>query len=219
MPRPLTLLLSIFLLCAGYAQAQTTSSAQKSTFQVSATSAWTDTGMDLQSGDAVEISATSSAADGESACDPKGLSSPSSDLPLPSAPAGALLARLHAQGAVPLLVGAGTELKIEEPSHLFLGMNMAEAAPCQGSLTVRVRVIPAGTSATSVGSSTSEPQSKTRGEQLKSQLGTAAQVFMQGQFGFGNKSEATASNSAAAGTTGGADASPALALTVSNTPL
>jgi hypothetical protein len=218
MPRSSTLLLALLLLCARYAQPQTTPTAQKSTFQVSATRAWTDTGMDLQSGDSVEISSSASA-DGPPACDPKGVSSPSSDLPLPAAPAGALLARLHAQGAVPILVGAGTELKIEESSHLFLGMNMAGAAPCQGSLTVRVRVIPAGTIATSVGSSTSEPQSKTRGEQLKSQLGTAAQVFMQGQFGFGSKSEPTASDSAAPGTTAGADASPAVALTVSSTPL
>jgi hypothetical protein len=218
MPRPSSLPLATLLLCAVYAQAQTTSAAQKATFQVSATSAWTDTGMDLQSGDAVEISSSASA-EGSPACDPKGVSSPSANLPLPTAPAGALIARLHAQGAVPLLVGAGTELKIEESSHLFLGMNMAGAAPCQGSLTVKVRKIPAGTSTTSVGSSTSEPQSKTRGEQLKSQLGTAAQIFMQGQFGLGNKSEASGSNATSAGTTSGPDASPAVALTVSNTPL
>jgi hypothetical protein len=218
MPRPSSLPLATLLLCAVYAQAQTTSAAQKATFQVSVTSAWTDTGMDLQSGDAVEISSSASA-EGSPACDPKGVSSPSANLPLPTAPAGALIARLHAQGAVPLLVGAGTELKIEESSHLFLGMNMAGAAPCQGSLTVKVRKTPAGTSTTSVGSSTSEPQSKTRGEQLKSQLGTAAQIFMQGQFGLGNKSEASGSNATSGGTTSGPDASPAVALTVSNTPL
>jgi hypothetical protein len=96
-------------------------------------------------------------------------------------------------------------------------MNMAGTAPCQGTLAVKVRKVPAGSataSATSAG--TSGAQQKTRGQQLKSQLGTAAQVFMSGQFGMG-KSESSASNATSATT---ADASSTVAaLKVSDAPL
>jgi hypothetical protein len=63
-------------------------------------------------------------------------------------------------------------------------MNMSGAPLCQGELAVKVRVIPAGASATT----TTDSQQKSRGEELKSQLSTAAQVFMSGQFGL-SKSE------------------------------
>jgi hypothetical protein len=215
MSRHSILLLAIFLLCGSQLWGQTTSTAQTVTFQVSTAQPWTDTGIDLQSGDSVEISAAASS--GSGACDPKGVSAPSGDLPLTTAPAGALIARLHAQGAVPLLVGAGTELQIDETSHLFVGMNMAGTAPCQGTLAVKVRKIPAGTATASASSAgASDAQQKTRGQQLKSQLGIAAQVFMSGQFGMG-KSESSASNPTS-GTT--ADASSAVAaLKVSDAPL
>jgi hypothetical protein len=212
MSRQSTLLLATLLLCACQVQTQTVPTTQNFTFQVSAAQPWTDTGLDLQTGDAVEISpvASSSLA---SACDPKGVSPPTANLPLSTAPTGALIARLHAQGAVPLLVGAGTELHLEESSHLFLGMNTAGAATCQGAITVKVHKVPAGSAAT-----TSDGKQKTRGEQLKSQMGTAAQIFMAGQFGLG-KSESSASNATSSGTTSGGDATSAAALTVSNAPL
>ena len=221
MPRQWTLLLAALLLCAPRLTAQT--AAQDFTFQVSAAQTWTDTGLDLQSGDVLEISASPAASSvpGAPACDAKGLSgnaTPAADLPLPTAPAGALIARLHSQGAAPLLVGASTELRLQEPSHLFLGMNLASLAPCQGSLTVKVHKIPASLTATSATSAAGAPvqtlatsdatksppssasagaaggQQQARGEQLKSQLETAAQVFMSGQFGSGKTDSGTNSN-------------------------
>src|ERR1017187_4769486 len=69
------------------------------------------------------------------------------DLPLPSAPVGALIARLHAHGSAPVLVGASREFHIAEPSHLMLGMNMSGTPPCQVGISVKVHVIPAGSSA------------------------------------------------------------------------
>lgn len=218
MAKHLILPIALVLLCAAQFQAQVTTTAQSYTVQVSTSEAWTDTGLDLKSGDAVEISATASSAGGASACDPKGVSAPSAELPLPTAPAGALIARLHSQGATPLLIGSGTELQIKESSHLFLGMNMANAPLCQGTLAAKVHVIPAGSSAaSSAPSSGTEAQQKTRGEVLKSQLGTAAQVFMQGQFGFG-KSESSASNATSGATTGDVPV-PAVSLKVSDAPL
>jgi hypothetical protein len=145
--------------------------AQDSAFVVSTSAAWVDTGLDLQSGDLVQISATSSSG----GCDPGGLSGATSaaNLPLPSAPAGAVIARLHASGATPVLIGSGHDLNIEAASHLFLSVNVAGDAPCPGTFSVKVHRVANG--ATS--------GSGNRGDQLKSQLATAAEIFMQGQFG------------------------------------
>jgi len=171
------------------AEAQSSSAKQEFTVQVSSTQPWTDTGLDLQSGDRVKISAAVSDANsndsGSSACRPTGASSGGnqSNLPLTSANPGAMIAKLHAHGAAPLLIGSGRELQIEETSHLFLGMNLAATNACQGSLTVQIQKLPANSAADS-----NPNQGTTRGEQLKSQLSNAAQVFMSGQFGLG-KSE------------------------------
>ena len=260
MASQLTLLLATLVFCASQLGAQATSTTQDLTFQISAAQPWTDTGLDVQSGDELEISATAAASSvpdrhavpGAPVCDPggvKGSGAPAADLPLPAAPEGALLARLHAQGASPLLVGATTQLHIAESAHLFLGMNVAGTPPCQGSLTVKVHRNPAGSMAADtpasggvennlvstsnttnakptspVSSETAEGQQKTRGEQLKSQLATAAQVFMSGQFGIGksesNSNATSAATSGAAGNTSGADASTAPApLKMSDTPL
>jgi hypothetical protein len=217
------------LLCAYGLSAQVTSTAQTYTVQVSTAQAWTDSGLDLQSGDELALSAAPSSdqpvASGVPACDPKGVTATAlqAALPLPNAPPGALIARLHAHGAAPVLVGASREFHIAEPSHLMLGMNFSGTAPCQGTIAVTVHVIHAGsnsasanstsTSSTSTSAGAAGGQSTDRGQQLKSQLATAAQVFMSGQFGMG-KSEASASNA----TSAGADAAPA-PLKVSDAPL
>jgi len=215
-------LLTTLLLSASQLGAQVTSTAQNITVQVSTGQSWTDTGLDLQSGDELEISASASSdkqVSGAPACDPKGVTgaiAQTADLPIPTAPAGALIARLHAHGASPLLVGASTQLHISSPSHLMLGMNISGTPPCQGDLAVKVHVIPAGSTATS----TTEGQQKTRGEQLKSQLATAAQVFMSGQFGMG-KPEATsnATSETSSANTSNADAATTVPpLKVSDTP-
>jgi hypothetical protein len=175
-------------------------------FQVSPSQAWTDTGLDLQAGEAVKISATASGS-GASACDPKGsTAAPGGQLPLPSAPAGALIARLHQQGT-PVLVGAGTDLNIQESSHLFLGLNESGTASCQGTISVKVEKMAAGSTA----------GTESRGAQLKSQLSTAAQVFMQGQFGLGNSG--TGGTGANAVSPNAGTATNAVALKLSNAPL
>jgi LssY C-terminus len=184
---------------------------EEQTFQVPAAQSWTDTNLEFQSGDVIKISASASS----TSCDPKGVTgtAAASDLPLPSAPAGALLAKLHAQGAAPVLVGAGTDLHIAEASHLFLGMNAGSSAPCQGSLSVKVEKTSAAAQAASAA------DQKTRGQQLKSQLATAAQVFMAGQFGVNKPASdaAGAPNSAVAN--GDTAPSPAPALTISDSPI
>ena len=186
-------------------------------FHVLAAAGWTDTGLDLQSGDVVKITAESSIASEKHSdssapvCSPAGLSTAAapSGLPLPSAPPGALIARLHAQGATPVLVGSSSDLHIEEASHLLLGMNTSAAPSCQGGFTVKVQRV----------ASTGAAAEQTRGAQLKSQLNNAMQVFMAGQFGLG-KSETDASKDGSSSLSSGtATAGSPDPLTVSDRPL
>jgi len=221
MARQSTPLLVTLLICASELVAQVAITARDITVQAPTSQPWTDSGLDLESGDVLEISATASsdqeAGAGMPACDPKGVTGTSTrtaGLPLPSAPAGALIARLHAHGAAPLLVGASREFHIAEPAHLMLGMNVSGTPLCQGELAVKVHIIPAGSSATSA----TESQ-KTRGEQLKSQLSTAAQVFMSGQFGMGKSDSGTFNATSSDSVSGGDASASASPLKVSDTPL
>jgi len=150
------------------ASSATPTFAQDSTFTVPTAAAWVDTGIDLQSGDSIQITATSSVGE----CDPNGTGAASNNAPLPSAAAGALIAKLNAE-ATPTLVGSSDSLNITEASHLFLSANVTGNPPCQGKFSVKVHK---GTSADS-------SANQNRGQQLKSQLAEAAEVFMQGQFG------------------------------------
>ena len=215
--------LSAILFCFPFASAQTNSSTQDFTFQVSSAQPWTDTALDLQTGDALEISASADdSSSGTPACEPKGINgrAQTGDMPLPSAPAGALIARLHAHGASPVLVASGTQLHIASPSHLFLGMNFAGTGLCQGALTVKVHRTSAMSSPPP---SASDQTQQTRGAQLKSQLATAAQVFMQGQFGLGSSSTSNSNTPATNATSPDAtssSASPVLPpLRLSDAPL
>jgi hypothetical protein len=209
--------LAVLILSVCQVAAQSSSSSPLE-FHVSAAAGWTDTGLDMQSGDVVKITAESSVSSekhtdsGAPVCSPAGLSNKAaqSSLPLPSAPPGALIARLHAQGATPVLVGSSSDLHIEEASHLLLGMNTSTAPSCQGGFTVKVQRV----------ASTGAAAAQTRGAQLKSQLNNAMQVFMSGQFGLdASKSDTGASKGNSSLSSGGITATPAVALTVSDQPL
>jgi uncharacterized low-complexity protein len=106
------------------------------------------------------------------------------------------------------------ELRIEEPSHLFLGVNASGEPPCAGAFLVTVHRVAAGAS---------EASSQPRSQQLKSQLSAAAQIFMEGQFGEG-KSAAGTNGATDAASGGSAESSanqpmPAPALKLSSAPL
>lgn len=189
-------------------------------FEVSATQTWTDTGIDLKAGDSVKISATAVPVTSGQACDPKGLGAPSSSLPLSSAASGALIAKLHDK-TTPLLVGASGTLPIIDASHLFLGINASGTFPCQGGFSVTIEVSSknaAASPSTSPSSSASSgaTDEEARGKQLKSQLSEAAQVFMQGQFGWGKGEGGSGGSNAAAGSGAG---SSTVSLDISKAPL
>ena len=207
--------LAAFLLFASQLRAQSSAVPQDFTFSMSSSPSWTDTGIDLHSGDIVRVSAVPAgiSASGLPACDPAGLKNIGAipgDLPVPSANSGALIAKFHAAGGAPVLIGISNEFHIDQESHLFLGMNVSGAPPCQGGFTVKVERVAAGTSANS-------ENSQTRGAQLKSQLATAAEVFMSGQLGLGNSSSGASTIAASPGA--GSPTTPVAVLSLSPTPL
>ncbi len=207
------LLAGVFASPAVSAQFQIATPGRDYSFTISTAQPWTDTGVDLQAGDVLEIHATSA-----ESCDPAGVSgAASTGLPVVSAPAGALIARLQAQG-VPVLIGSGKQLTAEGPGHLFLGVNASGAPPCSGSFAVKVHIAaPATPTAPVAGNSltagspsgastatTSQPAASSTGAQkpapaqdIKSKLASAAQVFLAGQFGGGATPSATSSSAVA----------------------
>jgi len=98
-------------------------------FNVVASQVWTDTGLDLEAGDRVHIYGTVMACEGPRP-------SEKAHLPLPSAPGGALLAKLHGE-ARPILASPDADLPIIDVSHLYLGVN---GWTCHGTLPARVHV-------------------------------------------------------------------------------
>ena len=209
------LLAAAFTLPAASAQFQIATAGRDYSFTISTAQPWTDTGVDLQKGDILQFHATSS-----ESCDPAGVSGAAgTGLPVVSAPAGALIARLQAQGG-PILIGSGKQVKAEESGHLFLGVNASGAPPCSGSFAVKIHIAagatpaapvagsslpsnsqPAASSSTPSASpaSSTEAQKTAAAQDIKSKLAGAAQVFLAGQFGTGTKPSAVSSSVVPAG--------------------
>jgi hypothetical protein len=181
--------------------------AQDYKFTIPTAQTWTDTGVDLHNGDTLAVTASA----GANGCDPSGVSGTGagSGLPLANAMPGALIARLQ-DGGAPLLVGPSQELHAAGDGHLYLGVNAAGTAPCQGSFAVKVHITPQGgaqlqseasTPATgeALAQKTSAPTSTTAAptanpaqpkstgsgdvKDIKGALNTAAQTWLSGQFG------------------------------------
>jgi hypothetical protein len=203
------------LVLVGQLNAQSGSSPQQLSFHISPAPSWTDTGLNLQAGDAVMISVVSpgSSQNPSNHCDPagsNGTAGNAANLPVPDARPGALIAKLEVDASA-ILIGAQKELNIDKNAHLFLGMNGAGTPPCQSGLEVKVQVSGPGSD-----NANAATQPKTRGDQLKSQLANAAQVFMSGQFG--TKPGANPDSATSASGSGG-EASTPPTLHVSNTTL
>ena len=98
-------------------------------FTVAAHKVWIDTGLDLKPGDRIHVYGGVIACGGPSPREKQ-------HLPLPSAPGGALIAKLHAE-AEPILATPDADLPILTPSHLYLGVNGWQ---CSGSIPAKVHV-------------------------------------------------------------------------------
>ena len=156
--------------CQSIAQTTAPTAGNDYSFNVSTTEPWTDSGVEFTAGDALTITAS-----GTQSCDPQGVAGAATqNLPVATALPGALIAKLGAQGT-PQLVGSSKEINVDTPGHLFLGVNTAGKPACEGTFVVKVH-----------------RQAQSRGDVLKQQLGTAAAVFMAGQFGIGSDNATTA---------------------------
>jgi hypothetical protein len=220
--------------------------AQDYKFTISTSQPWTDTGVDLHSGDSLAITATG--AKGTS-CDPGGTEILSTQhLPVASALPGALIARLQ-EGGPATFVGASQILPVAGDGHLFLGVNTEgtgmESAPSHCSFSVKVHITArggtelqsdsaattpseslTGNASTAKSSATSAAAStNTSGEKdvtdIKGALGTAAQTWLSGQFGGMKAATTPAATSSATEGSSTATAATAAApmLKLSNSPL
>lgn len=115
--------------------------AQDYKFTIPTAQSWTDTGVDLHNGDTLAITASA----GANGCDPAGVAGTGAapNLPVPGGMPGSLIARTQETGA-PTLVGPSQSLRVPGDGHLYLGVNFAGAAPCQGNFAVKVHVTPQG---------------------------------------------------------------------------
>jgi LssY C-terminus len=131
---------------------------------VSSGQAWTDSQIDLQSGDVLQIDATP----GKGGCGPGAVrtTSPSPRLTVNTALPGALIAKVD--DGTPFLIGPHKTLAIDQPGHLFLGLNSGSKPPCGGNIEVKLQL-------------TKVPV----GSQIKSKLEAAVQTWLSGQFGTG----------------------------------
>lgn len=151
---------------------------------ISTTQPWTDTEVELQSGDSLKLTATP---DG---CDPQGSGTGDGVLPVPNASPGALLAKLQSKGAA-MLVGGARDISVSENGRLFLGVNASGPPSCKGAFSVVIHLTPAGgasgasTAPTDVKSAATAGQPASQTAELKKKLTTAAQIWMAGQFGTG----------------------------------
>jgi len=156
-----------FAVCQIVAQAASPSSASGGndySFNVATTQPWTDTGLELQTGEVLEITAS-----GTQSCGPQGISGASAQgLPIAGALPGALIAKLQAQGTA-VLIASSKEVTVDAPGRLYLGINAGKMPPCKGSYAVKVH--------------RQAQAASSRGGVLKQQLATAAEVFAAGQFG------------------------------------
>src|SRR5215831_12815865 len=106
------------LVLVGQLNAQSGSSPQQLSFHISPAPSWTDTGLNLQAGDAVMISVVSSGSSQNSSdqCDPAGSNVTAGNaptLPVSDARPGALIAKLEVDTPA-ILIGAQRELSIDK---------------------------------------------------------------------------------------------------------
>ena len=211
---------------------QTAGGSRDLSFTIPTSQTWTDTGSDLEAGDVLEISATPTAGSG---CDPNGIAATSKNasLPVPEANPGTLIVRLQSQGSA-IEVGASKEIRVDAPGHLFLGVNAAGEPACAGSIAVKVHMAPGvsppasttpalakdATASTSGSSTQAGAPANGSAADIKQKLASAAQVFLQGQFG-NEKTGASAAPSSGSNSAvnGNAAAAPATTLDISKDKL
>jgi len=108
---------------------QTDTATQDYSFEIPANHIWTDTGIDLRAGDRIHVFGPVIACGSVQRSDKE-------HLLLPSAPAGALLAKVDLEAA-PMNASPDLDMPIMNASHLYLGVN---GYACSGKLPVKVHI-------------------------------------------------------------------------------
>jgi LssY C-terminus len=183
---------------------------QDYSLSVSSVQAWTDTGIELHSGDVAQISTGAKSAStgfdqggrnlhavpAGASCDPQGAANSSaagSSLPLATALPGALIGKVA--GGAAFLVGVNKEVKADQQGHLFLGPNISGDPECKGTYAVKVHLVSSSGSPESLATK----QTTEKASDMKSKLSAAAQVWMAGQFGAGANNPTSGGSSALPG--------------------
>jgi hypothetical protein len=110
---------------------------------VSAKQAWTATGLTVRRGEVLSVNATGEvqlSTDSNDVATPFGSKSgrKAANAPLPSAPAGALIGRIGANGQ-PFGIGSGVQVPMPEAGQLFLGINDDGFEDNQGEYRVDIQ--------------------------------------------------------------------------------
>lgn len=142
-----------FFLCA--ALASTALAADRKEIDVSASQTWTDTGIDLNAGDALAFTATGSISYGPQTAGPDGLKRGWKDLlmqfPVNEAGRGALVGRFgDSPAARPFLIGAKAQRTAPIAGRLFLGINQMANLNGSGSYHVVIERTPAPSNASAI---------------------------------------------------------------------
>jgi hypothetical protein len=208
-------------------QPQTTPSADAPTsthdykYSLSPGQPWIDTGLALRKGDVLKVSASAAAKSAGNDCVPEGSSMAAPDTaPVPGAHSGALIAKLQQLGDA-FLIGASKEIKVESPGHLFFGVNGPATPACTGDIAISVnyttaQLIPGKTPAPSAAVAPGTTPGK---GSVRDKLNTAAQTWLQGQFGT-NANQQSAAAGATSNPALGTTAAPATSgLMISTAPL
>jgi len=98
-------------------------------FTISTEHVWTDTSLDLEPGDRVHVYGAVVACEGQTP-------SEKAHLPLPSAPAGSLLVKLHGE-AGPIMASPDADLPIISNGRLYMGVN---GWHCHSTIAAKVHV-------------------------------------------------------------------------------
>jgi Ca2+-binding EF-hand superfamily protein len=113
------------------------------TVSVSATEAWTDTGLDVRAGDVLRITASGTigwAPEPGAVAPPAGANGPATDgAPIPRANIGALVGRVG-NGRAFLAIASNGTVRVEQSGRLFLGVNDDVLSDNRGSFRVSVTV-------------------------------------------------------------------------------
>lgn len=200
--------------------------AQTLSFTVSTEQPWSDTGLDLQPGQLLDLTATAAGSNG---CDPAGIAGAAANqsLPIPNQLPGALLARLQGNGPA-WFVGVSQHLKVTTQGHLWLGVNANGAPSCKGSFAVKVHLgtesdaTEASSAAASTAAATGAAKdasgtasaantgaanaSDGQVKDVKGALETAAQTWLSGQLGVGGKTGTETGTNSSSATEGNAAA-------------